>query len=272
MGQPTQVHYQSPLLTLAPSGQPGHYVYCLAPASEQLSLGNIGIESREVYTIAHKDICALVYDCSAELYQPGNAEAAAAWVLAHHQVVDAAWRQWGTVLPVTFNTIMAAGEKSTEENLLAWLGTEYEPLKRRLDALKGKAEYGVQVSWDPVLIGQQVANSSPEIRRLEEEVRNKPRGLEHMYRRRLELVLRRETQARLMVELKGLYASLSRHVSNIHMERSKKNQTGRQTLVNITCLVSPDKAEVLEAELERMVGREEYSVRVSGPLPPYSFC
>ena len=108
----------------------GRYVYCVVSAGEKAGLGAIGIEGHEVYTAVHNDLCALVHDCMAQPYQSDDAEVATAWVMAHHQVVDTAWKRWGTVLPLTFNTIIRAADGSNaEENLAAWLGTEYELLK-----------------------------------------------------------------------------------------------------------------------------------------------
>lgn len=253
--------------------QTGRYVYCLAWAGEVVSLGAIGIEDRQVYTVAHHDLCAVVHTCPAQPYQSGDSAVVAAWVLAHSRVVEAAWKRWGTTLPITFNTIIKGEEgTSADENLKAWLRTEYDSLRAKLEALQGKAEYGVQVFWDPVLIGRQVAESSPEIRRLEEEIRSKPRGIAYMYRQRLETTLKKEIETRAEAACRELYARLRRCVDQLRVEKTKKAQEGRQMLVNFSCLVSEAKYPDLEAELEKVSSMDGFSVRLAGPLAPYSFC
>ncbi|MDP2935067.1 MAG: GvpL/GvpF family gas vesicle protein [Dehalococcoidia bacterium] len=272
MEQTSQGQRESPILISSATEQAGRYVYCVARAGEKVSLGAIGIEGREVYTIVHNDLCALVHHCRAQPYESRDPEVAAAWVLAHHEVVDAAWKRWGVVLPLTFNTIIMAKQGAAEENLVAWLEAEYESLKGKLDALTGKAEFGVQVFWDPVLISKQVAKSSPDITRLEEEMRSKPRGLAYMYRQKLEAMLKKAIEVKAAEEYKALYDMISRCVDVVHVEKTKQGPEGRQMLVSLSCLVPQAQLPRLEAELDRISGMEGFSARLVGPLPPYSFC
>ena len=247
-------------------------MYCVAPGGEEMTLGEIGIEGHAVYTVAHEGTCALVHDCPAQPYQSEDGSIAVAWVLTHHQVVEAAWKRWGTVLPLTFNTIIRVeGGNSAQRNLAAWLEMEYSSLKGKLEAVRGKAEYVVQVFWDLALISRRTAESSPEIRRLEEEIGSKPRGLAYMYRQKLEAMLKKQVEARAEEECGGLLSRLSRCTENIHVEKAGKGEGGRQILVNLSCLVPGGRLTELEAEMDRITSIEGFSVRLVGPLPPYSF-
>lgn len=253
--------------------QAGRYVYCVVRASEDVSLSAVGIAGGRVYAVGHNDLRALVHDCPAQPYQSDDAEVAAAWVLAHHHVVDIAWKRWGTVLPLAFNTIIRAGdESSADENLVAWLRTQYESLTRKLNALAGKSEYGIQVFWDAVAVARNAAETSPDIRRLEEEIQTKSRGLAYMYRHKLENLLKKKVETKAAEEFKDLYGRLSRCVDSVHVEKVKKGQEGLQMLMNLSCLVSPEKLPDLEAELDRISATKGHAVRLVGPLPPYSFC
>lgn len=273
MERSTQTQELSADQVAGASEQTGQYVYCVARACEEVSLGAIGIEDGVVYTVVHNDLCAVVHDCPAQPYQSEAPAVVAAWVLAHHRVVDAAWKRWGTALPLTFNTIIRGEEgSSADENLKAWLRTECRSLRAKLEALAGKAEYGVQVFWDPVLISKQVAKSSSDITRLEEEMRSKPRGLAYMYRQKLEAMLKREIETTAADEAGALYARLGRCVDQIRVEKTKTAQDGRQMLVNLSCLLPVEKYPNLEAELDKVGNRDGFSVRLAGPLPPYSFC
>jgi len=272
MEQGSETRRESAARTSSGSEQAGCYVYCVARAGEQGSLGAIGIEGHETYTVPHKGLCAVIHDCPARPYESTDPEVAGVWVLAHHRVVEAAWKRWGNVLPLTFNTIIAATEKSSEENLVAWLETEYDSLNGRFDTLAGKSEYVVQVSWDAEVITGTVAKASPEIRKLEEEIGSKPRGLAYMYRQKLGKLLKKEIEAKAEKEFKALYDTISRCVDNIHVEKTKEDQEGRQMLMNLSCLVSTERYPDMEAELAKLGNTEGYFVRLAGPLPPYSFC
>lgn len=253
--------------------QAGCYIYCVALACEEVSLGSIGIEGNKVYTVVHNSLCALVHDCPAKPYQSPDNALVSSWVLAHHQVVEAAWKRWRTVLPLTFNTIIRPGDgRSSSENLKAWLETEHNSLREKLDALAGKAEYGVQMFWDTVRIGKKVAEASAEIRRLEEKIRSVPQGAAYMYRQKLEGLLKKEIEARAAEEARELYSRLSRSVDNIRVEKAKQGEQGLMMLINLSCLVSAERLPALEAELSKISNTEGCSIRMVGPLPPYSFC
>lgn len=261
-----------PLCPEGASGQEGRYVYCVARADKGERLAATGIEGREVYTVAYEGLSAFVHDCAARPYQSANAEEVAAWALAHHRVVDAAWKRWGAVLPLTFNTIIKAERGSSEESLVKWLATEYPALNERLESLAGKAEYGVQVLWDPLVFARKVTSANLEIRKLEEEVQSKPRGLAYMYRQKLEGLVRRATEAKAAEQCQALYRTVLRHADDVRVEKAGQGENGFQTLAKLSCLVSSERFGDLKAELEKFPATEGLSIRLAGPLPPYSFC
>ncbi len=254
-------------------GQDGLYVYSIALSGEAGTMGAIGIEGCEVHGVAGEDLCAAVHCCPAEPYQSKHAEVVASWVMTHHRVVDAAWTRWGTVLPLAFNTIIK-GEPGRDARacLLAWLEAEHEALKAKLKALAGKAEYGVQVFWDPQGVASQVAQSDAEVRGLEEEIKAKSPGVAYMYRQRLEALLKEKTEALATAECTALYGRIARIVGEVRVQKPKGDSGELQMLVNICCLVAHTQLPRLEAELDRVSGMEGFSARLVGPMPPYSFC
>jgi len=251
----------------------GLYVYCIALSGEADTLGAVGIESSEVFAVAWKGLCAAVHRCPAEPYQSQGADVAASWVMDHHRVVDAAWRRWGAVLPLTFNTIIR-GEPGGDAraSLLAWLEAEHGALKAKLEALAGKAEYGVQVFWEPQVMARQVAQSDAEIRRLEEEIEAKSPGVAYMYRQKLESLLKEKMEAMATAECTALYGRIAQLVDELRVEKPKGDSGQLRMLVNLSCLVSQAQLQGLEADLERIRTTEGFSARLVGPLPPYSFC
>ncbi len=253
--------------------QEGLYLYCVALSSDAGSLGAIGIGGREVRAVAWKDLCAATHRCPAEPYQSKDADEVASWVMAHHRVVDTAWRRWGAVLPLAFNTMIKAEPwRDARACLLAWLEAEQELLKAKLVALEGKAEYGVQVFWDPKVVARRVSQSDAGIRALEEEVKAKSPGIAYMYRQKLGALLKEKTEAMATTECAPLYGRITELASAMRVEKPKGDSGQLQMLMNLSCLVSPAQLPRLEAELDRVSGTEGFSARLAGPLPPYSFC
>lgn len=250
----------------------GRYIYCIANTGDSLSLGPIGLEGSEVYTIPHRDLCAVVHDCPAEPYQSEDQDKVGAWVTTHQAVVDTAWDRWGAVLPLGFDTIIR-GEKEADPGrcVRLWLEEDYERLKQKMERVRGKAEYGVQVFWDPRAIAKSLAETSPEIRRLEEEVRSKPRGLAYMYRQQLESLLKKEMGASADRCFKEFYGRIRKHVDDIRVEKVKKAKADIQMILNLSCLVPRDRYAELGEELDWINQRDGLSVRFTGPWPPYSF-
>ena len=252
---------------------PGVYLYCIADGGEKAKLGPIGIDGGEVYTIPYGDLCAVVHDCPAEPYQSTDAEVVKAWVMAHQQVVDKVWEEWGTVLPFAFDTIIKGpGDKGSQEQVESWLASGYQGLKGKMEAVRGKAEYGVQIFWLPHVIARDLTETNPEIRSLREEMTSKPRGLAYMYRQRLETVLKREMETTADRLFKDFYHRIKKHVCDLRVEKTQRTSADdRQMIMNLSCLVYKDKVTDLGEELENIDKVEGCSLRFTGPWPPYSF-
>jgi len=263
---------QVALATEAIVEEEGKYVYCVADARETKSLGKIGIEGHKVHTIPHKDICAVVHSCPAQPYQSDDQEVVEAWVMTHQKVIDAAWERWSTVLPLSFDTIIRGeAEKSAEQNVKDWLKQEYEDIKRRIEKVRGKAEYGVQVFWEPKVIAQSLTSTSPEIKRLDEEIKTKPKGLAYMYRQRLENLMKHEMETKADEYFKDFYGRIRKYTDDVRVEKTKKAEPGLQMIMNLSCLVYRDRYTELGEELEKINRRRGFAVRFTGPWPPYSF-
>ena len=248
------------------------YVYCVALASQVAPLEETGIQGRNVYAVPHRAIAAIVHNCPpAPAQQPAGSEAKA-WVLAHHRVVDAAWKRWGAVLPMNFNTVIVGGEKSAKEQLHLWLESEYESMTAKLGGFVGKAEYGVQVFWDVKAVGKDLVAKSADLKAWKEEIDRKSRGLAYMEGQRLEKAARERIQAEARVRYEQFHERISQHAGSVAVDKTGRSDHPGQMLMNLSCLVTEEQYPALTAELTRIDAGEGYSVRVTGPWPPYSFC
>lgn len=260
------------------------YIYCIIEstedrkqktenrkANESINLGKIGVENGEVYAIPYKDLNAVVHNCAPEPYKSEDKEQVKSWITAHEKVVETVWEKFGNVLPLGFDTIVKGDEKhNADENLKNWLKEDYENLKKKLDKVKNKAEYGVQVSWDPKIIGEEIAKKDEELKNLKEKIASLSKGLAYMYRQKLEDMLKKEIEKEADRRFKDFYARINQHCDNIRIEKVKKIKA-KQMLINLSCLVHKNKENELGEELEKINNIEGFKVRFTGPWPPYSF-
>jgi hypothetical protein len=116
----------------------GRYVYCIIPwdgSDRSLSFGEIGIEnSGEVYTIPYGDIAAVVSNAPFKEYTPTKENA-----YAHIQVMTLVMREH-TVLPMAFGMVF-----KNEEVLRKVLEKTHNDLRKALNEIEGKVEFGVKV-------------------------------------------------------------------------------------------------------------------------------
>lgn len=250
----------------------GRYVYCIVENSNKENLGNIGIDGNPVYTIPYQDISAVVHNCPTKPYESKDNEVVKNWVITHEKVIERALEKLGTVLPFGFDTIIKADEeKDPEEVVKDWLKEDYQNLKEKLDKVKGKAEYGVQVSWDTKIISQLVTEKDEELNKLSEEIKSKPKGVAYMYKQKLEKLLRGKLEKEAERYFKEFYGIIKECTDEIRMEKLKAEEEQRQMLMNVSCLADKKYVKVLGDELEKINNMEGIFVRFTGPWPPYSF-
>ncbi len=249
----------------------GRYVYCIAGNSKTTCLGKIGVEENEVYTIPYQDISAVVHNCPAEPYKSEDKELVKKWVITHEEVIEAVQEKLGTVLPLGFDTIIKADEaEDAQEKVKDWLKEDYQKLKEKLNKVKGKAEYAVQISWDAKVITKKLIEKDNELKKLDQEIKSKPKGVAYMYKQKLEKLLRNKLGEEANKCFKNFYDKIKGCVDEIKVEKLKKEEEPRQMLMSLSCL--KDKVnKTLGDELEKISNMEGFFVEFTGPWPPYSF-
>jgi len=251
----------------------GRYLYGVAASERAVRLGPMGIDGCDVYTIPCEDFCAIVHDCPTEPYQSTDDETVKRWVSAHQGVLDEAKERFGTVIPFGFDTILQPGDKATSPDQVVkdWLNGDYERLQTIMGKIKERDEYGVQIFYEPGLIGRQIAEQSQEIQKLKEEIATKSPGMAYVYRQKLEKAVKAEIEKLADKWFKYFYSRVRHRCDDIMVEKTKKADGDRVMLLNISCLVARQKVDDLGEELEKINNMEGFSVHFSGPWPPYSF-
>ncbi len=250
------------------------YLYAIAGSEKIIHLGPVGIEDAPVYTITSNGLSAVVHACSSQPYQSNDPEIARGWLLTHHRVVESIFEQLGDVIPAGFDTIInGEGVLNPDETVQAWLNTEHDALISKLDRISGKQEYGVQIFWDPQRIAARIMIENEVIRCLNEEIRSKPEGAAYMYRQKLADMLKNEIEQEADRHFQSFYHLIQPVVDALQIEKIRKisEEESHQMIMNLSCLLSPENKDRLGQELENIDGMDGFSVKFTGPWPPYSF-
>jgi len=243
-----------------------HYVYCVVPCGEKMSLGAIGLEGNQVFTLPYQNLSVVAHACAPQAYVSEEEAAVKAWLLAHQKVVETAWARYGTVIPFSFDVIV----KGAEERVVSWLKEKYEELEQKLVRLEGKAEYGVQIAWEPKLILEKIVQTDAQARELQRQLGCLPEGTAYLHAQKLEKLLKQKLEQEADRYFKDFYQRIRSCVEDVRVERVRKEQD-RQMLANLSCLAEKVAPQRLGEELDRIQALSGFSVRFTGPWPPYSF-
>ena len=247
----------------------GKYLYCIVNRGEEKQFGLIGIEDSSVYMVAFNNIAVVVHSCKAKPYSTTVKEKAGEWIFAHQYVIDLATEEFGTVIPLTCDTIFRGNNKELKN----WLSKEYSQLETLLKKLDGQAEYAVQIFLAPEFLDK-LASENDEVRSIEKNLKNMSNGVAYLLKKKSEQ--RKELEKQLIVErrAKELLSQIKPLVNDailgsISREVPEKWRDKRMIL-NAACLVPKDKIEALGSKLGQLK-KEGYAVRFTGPWPPYNF-
>jgi len=248
----------------------GRYLYCIVNSSKKTDFGQMGIEDNLVCTVPFNDISAVVHRCEAKPYKTEDKEKAAEWILAHQYVIDLATKEFGTVIPLTFDTIF----NGSDETVKKWLNQEYHQLKALLAKLEGKAEYGVQIFLENDFVNKMI-EANEEIQRLKRELENKSSGTAYLFKKKLEKVIRLEKEVSINKHAKELHDQIKKLVDDAKLESTNtqvpEKWRDKEMVLNLACLAHEDKIQNLGNMLGEVNKREGFAVRFTGPWPPYSF-
>lgn len=249
----------------------GRYVYCIIPATDKVEWGEIGLDHQRVYAITYGEISALVHACPTEPYQ-GDDQMVKDWVWTHGEVIDAAWAETGTILPMTFDCIIRPVEGHTaDETVGAWLQAEYDNYRAELKAYAGKVELGVQILWQTEAIAEALVTKDPEILQLQQEMRGKPKGMAYFYQQKVEKAVKQGLETKADDDFRRYYRLITAGAEDVHVNKVKRPTGGRQMLMNLSLLVGKARVGELGAQLDQINEENGIEVRFTGPWPPYSF-
>jgi hypothetical protein len=235
------------------------YVYGLVGADTDLpdDLKGLGPSGR-VTTVTHGQVAAIVSDVPVDRPLGTRDD-----LLAHEAVVDTV-AATTAVLPMRFPAVVE--EKGVVEELL---GPHHDRFVAVLGELEGRVQFTLKGRYEQEPVLRELIEGDPEIRALQEKVRDLPEDASYYDRVRLgELIVagleeRRDDEAAQMLQrLEPLAAG------------TVANQPGQpDDVVNAAFLVERERAAEFESAVEDL-GRDlagRVRLRLLGPLAPYDF-
>ncbi len=145
-------------------------------------------------------------------------------------------------------------------------GKEYDKILAKIEKVRGKKEFGIQIFWTPEA-EQKAPSKNEEIKRLEKEMEGKPKGVAYFYKQKIGRLLKNSAEKesdRYFRDFYNLIKGLSFDI--------KADKIGNRSMVaSMACLVEENNIGLLGKELERINNMKGFSVRFTGPWPPYSF-
>ena len=274
---PVAVAPEEPAADEEPSSPPapgeGRYVYGVVRGEKDLVFGPMGIDGEEVRIIWEEGLGAVVHDCAATPYESADEETVKQWLLAHQGVIDRAWREFGVVIPTSFDTILAGDKgRGADETVAAWLRDGREDFMVMLERFSGQAEYGVQVFWDAPAMMETLARESDSVREMTATLQDKPKGAAYLHRQKIESLLKKELETKADHYFRAFFKDIKGCVTEVKIEKTKKAEDpARQMIMNLACLLPREESGALGRELERINEMAWFFVKFTGPWPPYSF-
>lgn len=244
----------------------GRYIYCVAEGDEELTLGRIGIEGNQVYTVAFSGLSAVVHNAQGDPPDCRDREKVIGWVVSHQEVVDKAWKRFGTILPIRFHTVIRGGT----EGVKGWLTGNHGELLTKVARLKGREEYGVQIFWDEDAIAGRLIDAVPSLKDLRMKAVGGS-GAAYMHGQLLEKGLKREMEREAARVFEDIYNRVREVAERIVVEDEKGADNGLRMIMNLSVLLPREGYDDLKEELESIDRLEGMAVRLTGPWPPYSF-
>ncbi len=247
------------------------YLYCVVRTGEQHSLGDIGIDDEEVYTIPHGSIAAIVHRCRPEPYNTDDKFRAEGWILEHNYVIDQATNLFGTVLPFAFDVII----RGDDSVITGWLNNNYDHLKEDLERVNGTAEYSISIYCSFEDLAERVWELSPELKISQNETAGQPAGKAYLLQKRLELK-RKDLMSRETNRLKEqIYTRIKPLAKEIKVEgkkgRLQMEDKKMELVASCNCLVCDENVKPLGEVLDQIQEENGFAIKFTGPWAPFNF-
>ncbi|WP_329473859.1 GvpL/GvpF family gas vesicle protein [Streptomyces sp. NBC_01723] len=248
------------------------YVYALLPDRPGAADGVTGLDGRRLRLVPVQGtgVAALVHDAVPEPFQ-GDDDQVRRWVAEQSEAVTTVWERTGSLLPMTFNVLVAADTASgrgAEQRLGDWVRDQRDAVTGQLDALAGRCELRVEVALERGTGGEPGARAAD----TESGDDGRSPGMRRLLAKQREQ--REKNTAGQLAD--SLHAGLRRRLLSVAEDLRDRGPAqrapGETAVLSAALLVRREDIDAVGAVLsEAGAGEPALRIRFLGPWPPYSF-
>jgi hypothetical protein len=264
----------------------GLYLYCIREKSKNPSpFRKRGIDGRnDVFTIIHRELEAVVSKVFLSEFASEEVQKKAredlGWIkekaVIHEDVIEEAMRGADGpvgVIPMRFGIIF-----NDKAGLKEILDKDYAKMRRLLNGIQGKQEWGVKVYlMDGERFELIVREHNEDIRLKEREMASMPEGMAYFMEEELKEMIRDEENEELDAIVDHLFRTLGEEATKSAKSKNLDREiTGRteRMVFNAAFLVHGDKVDSFKKALEKTdkeINAKGLHLEFSGPWPPFNF-
>ncbi|GGL93527.1 protein gvpL [Streptomyces fumigatiscleroticus] len=263
------------------------YVYALLPHRPGAADGVTGLDGRplRLLPVPGTGIAALVHDASPAPFQ-GDDDQVRRWVGEQSQAVTTVWERTGSLLPMTFNVLVAdeppssdsgsgsgSGSpgkgRSAEQRLTDWLTGRAPEITAQLEELAGRCELRVEITVDRTAV---TADDPRTMRVPEAQLAGRSAGMRRLLAKQREQDVRNAAG-----QLADTLHAEARHrllsVAEDFRDRGRAHRAPDETdVLSAALLVRNEDIDTVGTVLSELQSRQPaVRIRFLGPWPPFSF-
>jgi hypothetical protein len=242
----------------------GRYIYGIIPANESRSFGSIGLghPKREVYTVPHQDISAVVSTSPIIAYDSMTKDRVVKEVFSHQSVIEKVMENH-TIIPMKFGTFA-----EDEEAVARILKGGYRQFKETLSIMINRVELEVVALWNREVIFKEIAEER-EIKESKQRIASNPGGAQLQDRIELGRMVEKSLKKKNLEYAEEILGALKEKAFDFCTHETLDDSM----ILNACFLLDKDREKDFDEKLNELDNKYKGKInfRCVGPLPPYSF-
>jgi len=242
----------------------GKYIYGIIQSNGKRGFGSIGLGNpkKEVYTIPHQDISAVVSDLKIIAYPSMTKDKVVSDLFGHQSVIEKVMKNH-TIIPMKFGTFVEG-----EEEIANILKSGYEQFKQTLSWMNNKIELDVVALWNRESIFKELAEEE-EIKEFKEKIASNPAGPQLDDQISLGRMVEKSLKKKNLEYGEEILCALKEKAFDFCIHDTLDDIM----ILNSSFLLDTDREKDFDKKLNEL--DETYKKRINfrcvGPLAPYSF-
>ncbi|MFH1560618.1 MAG: GvpL/GvpF family gas vesicle protein [Chloroflexota bacterium] len=239
------------------------YLYGIIDSGDEAGLGMTGLDgASSVYSVGHEGIGCVVSDYHGEPLQSLPKEEVLRRLFAHQEVTEGATRRRHAVLPVKFGTMV-----NTPDEVRGLLAQGHQQFVGALSFIQDKVELDVAATWHMEQELQAVAEEEKVTQARDALASRGQPTLEQRVQLgqmvKASLDRRRDSYRKQMVDFLGPQA----------VDVAVNALVSDEMVMNVAFLVECARQDEFDSAVRQLddLFKNQFTFRVIGPLPPYSF-